>query len=78
MIKVILVKRNPKSFFFLRAVVTARASYHFLEQFLFLLKVRVDKWEGVDEKSTKSDLRRRACSQKSDVHHINSFMYFCL
>ena len=78
MIKVILVKRNLQSFFFLRAVVTARASYLFLEQFPFLLKVGVDKREGVDEKSTKGDLRRRACSQKSDVHHINSFMYFFL
>ena len=38
------------------------------------------KGEGVDEESNKEqkDIERRACSQKSDILHTNSSMYFFL
>ena len=43
---------------------------------LFLRKIGVDKREGVEEKTTKDNIEKRACSQESDVPHSNSSMYF--
>ena len=43
---------------------------------LFLRKIGVDKREGVEEKTTKNNIEKRACSQESDVPHSNSSMYF--
>ena len=36
------------------------------------------KGKRVDEKMTKNDIEKRACSQKSDVPQATSFMYFLL
>ena len=42
----------------------------FKEKVIFIRKI------GVDEKTIKNDIRRRACSQKSGVSHTNFSMYF--
>ena len=42
----------------------------FKEKVIFIRKI------GVDEKTTKNDIRRRACSQKSGASHTNFSMYF--
>ena len=36
------------------------------------------KGEEVEKESSKNDIKRRAYSQKSDVSHTNSTMYFLL
>ena len=36
------------------------------------------EWGRVDKKSDKYNIRRKASSQKSDVPHTNSSMYFFL
>ena len=42
----------------------------FKEKVIFIRKI------GVDEKTIKNDIRRRACSQKSGVSHTNFSVYF--
>ena len=48
-------------------------AHHFLEK-NFLLFVKSEQ----TKKPTKNDIRRRTCSQKSDVPHKTSSMYFLL
>ena len=38
--------------------------------------VSLGKGVGVDKERNKKEIERRACSQKSDVPHTNSSMYF--
>ena len=47
-------------------------------KYLFLCKIGVEEREELDKKGDKIDIRRRACSQKSDVTRTNSSMYLFL
>ena len=42
------------------------------------IEIGVKGREGVDKKLIKHDIRRRVCSQKSDVPHTSFTMYFFL
>ena len=45
---------------------------------LFLRKIGVDEREGVEERTTKNNIEKRACSQESNVPHSNSSInFFC-
>ena len=50
--------------------------------FIFIGAIQqVRHWEGEEvdeEKATKNDIKRRACSQKSDIPHTNCSMHFFL
>ena len=48
------------------------------EKKISLRKIGVEKREGKDRKSAKNDKRRRASSQKRDVFHTDSSIYFFL
>ena len=48
------------------------------EKIFFLQKIGVITTEGIGKKATKNNIGSRACSQKSDVSHTISSMYFLL
>ena len=52
-------------------LVTSVSCFHF-----FLHKLGVGERNGADEKTTIDDIGWRTCSQKSDVSHTDSSMYF--